>query len=120
MQCQSSALGKDLDKEKLQTICDGMTTLKQMRNVENAQFGAKTEQLWIRDFESVRHSCKREVFGYVTVGDNSLRLGCHIGYGFVTLNGLKKLKEIDEKGTDLVLTRETKTLQYRFSRFEIL
>jgi len=26
----------------------------------------------------------------------------------------------DEKGRNLVLTRETKTLQYRFSRFEIL
>jgi len=120
MQCQSSALGKELDKEKMQNISDGMTTLKKMRNEENAQFGANTEQLWIGDFERVRHSCRRQIVGYVTVGDNSLRLGCHVGYGFVALKGLKKLMELDEKGRNLVLTRETKTLQYRFSRFEIL
>ena len=70
MKCQSTALGKDLDKEKLTNIASGMSTLKQMRNTENAAFGAKSEDLWVGEFTTVRHSCKREIMGYVTVGKN--------------------------------------------------
>ncbi len=68
MKCQSTALGKELDTEKLNHAAVGMATLKEMRNTENAAFAGKSEDLWIGDFNTVRNSCKREVMGYVTIG----------------------------------------------------
>ena len=79
MQCQATALGKELDQEKMNHVTNGLNTLKQMRNAENANFGAKSEELWIGGEcamgkngggGGVRYSCKqREVMGFVTQGN---------------------------------------------------
>ncbi|XP_025266292.1 ribonucleases P/MRP protein subunit POP1 [Camponotus floridanus] len=65
----------------------------------------------------VRHSCDREVMGYVTIGGYSFLRGEHIGIGYVTLPSLLK---IIRKKSNIVLVRNTEELQYRFARLEIL
>eukprot|EP00088_Acartia_fossae_P048508 TRINITY_DN5295_c0_g1_i12.p1 TRINITY_DN5295_c0_g1~~TRINITY_DN5295_c0_g1_i12.p1 ORF type:complete len:959 (+),score=235.08 TRINITY_DN5295_c0_g1_i12:40-2916(+) len=127
MQCQATALGKELDTEKMNHVTDGLNTLKQMRNAENANFGAKSEELWIGGecavkTAGVRHSCKqREVMGFVTQGDMSYKAGCFVGYGFVALKAIKKWTQMHrENPQSLVLTRETTSLQYRFSHMELI
>lgn len=131
MKCQSTALGKELDTEKLNHAAVGMATLKEMRNTENAAFAGKSEDLWIGDFNTVRNSCKREVMGYVTIGDLSYKEGCFVGHGFVTLKGartwLQLLGSLDSSNSsvakqarNLVLTRETSSPQYRFSYLEFV
>ncbi|EFN72612.1 hypothetical protein EAG_12855 [Camponotus floridanus] len=65
----------------------------------------------------VRHSCDREVMGYVTIGGCSFLRGEHIGIGYVTLPSPLK---IIRKKSNIVLVRNTAELQYRFARLEIL
>ena len=120
MKTQASALGKPLDKEKLDLITNNMNTLKKIRDTENSDFGAKNESLWIGDFNTVRHSCRREIIGYVTTGNMSYRAGGFVGYGFVALRGLVTLLSNTKNSNKFVLTRETSSLQYRFSSISIL
>jgi len=120
MKTQATALGQPLDTAKLDLVTENMKTVKKIRNNENDQFGAKTEDFWIGDFNSVRHSCRREVIGYLTAANMAYTVGAFVGFGFITLRGLQKLQEVANKPNNLVLTRETSSLQYRFSSLTIL
>ena len=87
LKSQSVALGKPLDQTRLNLISENLSTVKQIRNNENAAFGAKNEHLWLGDFNTVRNSCKREVFGFVNAATMSYGVGACVGFGFVTLKG---------------------------------
>lgn len=119
LKTQSSALGKPLDQERLNLIASNRNIVKQIREQKNAEFSARNEELWIGDFNTVRNSCKREIFGFITAANMSYTIGGYLGFGFVSLRGLLKWKEISNSKS-LVLTRETSSTQYRFSSLTIL
>lgn len=120
LKAQSVALGKPLDEEKLSLLASNLDTVKKIRNTENAEFGAKSEQLWLGDCTTVRNSCKREIFGYIVTANMAYTHGAHVGFGFVTLRGLEEWRSRKNNPRGLVLTRETSGTQYRFSVLTIL
>jgi ribonuclease P/MRP protein subunit POP1 len=119
MKTQSTALGKPLDEEKLNLVTSNMNTVKKIREQRNHEFGAKNEELWIGDFNTVRHSSKREIFGFITAANMSYTIGGYLGFGYVSLRGLLKWKEL-KNPKSLALTREVSSTQYRFSSLAIL
>jgi len=65
----------------------------------------------------VRHSCDREVMGYVTIGGHSFRRVKGNGIGYVTL---PSLLEIIRKKSNIVLVRNIKERQYRLALLDML
>jgi len=74
-------------------------------------------KLYLPRSTEVRHSCDREVMGYVTIGGYSFLRAKGIGIGYVTL---LSLLEIIRKKSNIVLVRNIKEQQYRLARLEIL
>ena len=120
MRTQSTALGKPLDEERLELISSSREIVKTIRENENTEFAAKKEDMWIGDFNTVRNSCKREIFGFVTAANMSYTIGGYLGFGYVSLRGLLKWREQEANPKSLVLTREVSSPQYRFSSLSIL
>ena len=120
MRAQSTALGTPLDTDKLSAVTQNMKAVKEIRNTENTAFSERNEDLWLGEFNTVRHSCQREVLGYVTSANMAYTVGAHVGYGFVSLKGLQKWRALAPNPKNLVLTRETTSLQYRFSTLTVL
>lgn len=77
----------------------------------------RIKNLYLPKCETVRYSCDREVMGYVVKGDFSFTESKGIGLGYVTLTSIF---EFIERGSDVVLIRNTKSRQYRIARLSIL
>ena len=122
MKAQATALDKPLDTERLKQVTENLQTVKKIRETENAGYAAKAEELWLGEFNTVRNSCKRELFGYVAAGSMSYTVGGFVGYGFVAAKGLLKWLTLtgDKTGRRCVLTRETSSTQYRFATLTVL
>ncbi|XP_016843556.1 ribonucleases P/MRP protein subunit POP1 [Nasonia vitripennis] len=73
--------------------------------------------LYLPKCTGVRHSCDREVIGYVTQGGFSLSEAKGVGLGYIVL--LPAINLIKEK-TNMVLTRNPTTRKYRICKIEIL
>ncbi|XP_054013836.1 ribonucleases P/MRP protein subunit POP1 isoform X1 [Hylaeus anthracinus] len=76
----------------------------------------KMSQLVLPDCVRVKHSCDREIMGYITAADFSFAEAKGIGFGYVTLNAII---ELINKMYTFVLVRNTQTRQYRIARVEI-
>ncbi|XP_066584506.1 ribonucleases P/MRP protein subunit POP1 [Prorops nasuta] len=74
----------------------------------------KMSELYLPECSTVRHSCDREVMGYVVKGGFALSEGIGVGIGYVTVRSLLEMT------SNLVLTRNTRTRQYRFAKLEIM
>ncbi|XP_011267063.2 ribonucleases P/MRP protein subunit POP1 isoform X1 [Camponotus floridanus] len=82
-----------------------------------SDYAEDMKKLYPTESTKVRHSCDRQVMGYVTMGGYSFLRGKSIGIGYVTL---PSLLEIIRKKSNIVLVRNTEELQYRLARLEIL
>ncbi|GAB1868027.1 Ribonucleases P/MRP protein subunit POP1 [Camponotus japonicus] len=98
---------------KFDFIREELSKLRKMRS-DHAE---EMRKLCLPRSTEVRHSCDREVMGYVTIGGYSFLRAKGIGIGYVTLLSLLK---IIRKNSDIVLVRNIKEQQYRFARLEIL
>lgn len=78
---------------------------------------ARMAEMYLPESTEVRHSCDREVMGYVTLGAFSFLRSRGIGTGYVTL---ASLLEIVSKKSNIVLVRNTTTRQYRLATLDIL
>ncbi|XP_018369451.1 PREDICTED: ribonucleases P/MRP protein subunit POP1 isoform X2 [Trachymyrmex cornetzi] len=77
----------------------------------------KMSELYLPKSAEVRHSCDREVMGYITLGNFSFSQAKGIGIGYITLISL--LGMINEK-SNIVLVRNPQTRQYRLAELNIL
>lgn len=77
----------------------------------------KISELYLPKCAEVRHSCDREVMGYITLGDFSFSQAKGIGIGYITLISLL---EMINKRSNIVLVRNTQTRQYRLAELNIL
>ncbi|TGZ54758.1 ribonucleases P/MRP protein subunit POP1 [Temnothorax longispinosus] len=77
----------------------------------------KMSELYLSKCTEVRHSCDREVMGYITLGNFSFSQAKSIGIGYIALPSL--LRMIDEK-SNTVLIRNIQTRQYRLAELNIL
>ncbi|CAL7943211.1 unnamed protein product [Xylocopa violacea] len=77
----------------------------------------KMSQLFLPDCSNVRHSCDREIMGYVTMGDFSFTEARGIGLGYITLNSLF---ELIAKEHTFILIRNIQTRQYRIAQLEVI
>ncbi|XP_011269852.2 ribonucleases P/MRP protein subunit POP1-like isoform X3 [Camponotus floridanus] len=91
--------------------------LLEFRKIISDDFAERIRKWYLPKSTEVRHSCDREVMGYVTIGSYSLLRAKGIGIGYVTL---PSLLEIIRKKSNIVLVRNTKDLQYRLARLKIL
>ncbi|XP_014210290.1 ribonucleases P/MRP protein subunit POP1 [Copidosoma floridanum] len=73
--------------------------------------------LYLPKCTSVRHSCDREVIGYITQGGFSFSEAKGVGLGYVILSSV--LSMIKEK-SNIILIRNTSTRKYRVCKLEIL
>merc|ERR1712098_1006705 len=121
LKAQSTALGKPLDTERLRHISENLQAVKKIRNTEVATYAARSEHLWLGDFNTVRASCRREVVGFLSAGSMAYTTGACVGYGFVAHKGLVAwLAQAERNPKQLVLTRETSSTQYRFASLTVL
>lgn len=81
------------------------------------RYSTKMKQLWVPDSTAIRHSCSREVMGFVKHGDFSFLLAKTKGTGYITVNSIKELLEIK---TDKILIRNTSSRQYRLALMDII
>ncbi|XP_018397285.1 PREDICTED: ribonucleases P/MRP protein subunit POP1 [Cyphomyrmex costatus] len=77
----------------------------------------KMSELYLPECAEVRHSCDREVMGYITLGDFLFSQAKGIGIGYITLISLL---EMINKKFNIVLVRNTQTRQYRLAELSIL
>lgn len=77
----------------------------------------RMSKLYLPESTEVRHSCDREVMGYITIGGLSFSQAKGIGIGYVTL---PSLLEIISKKSNIILVRNTQTRQYRLAKLDIL
>ncbi|XP_011269847.2 ribonucleases P/MRP protein subunit POP1 [Camponotus floridanus] len=82
-----------------------------------SDYAKEMRKLYLPESTEVRHSCDREVMGYVTIGGYSFLRAKGIGIGYVTL---PSLLEIIRKKSNFVLVRNTKKRQYRLAQLDIL
>ncbi|XP_012149101.1 POP1 ribonuclease P/MRP subunit isoform X2 [Megachile rotundata] len=90
--------------------------LKFSREIVFKQF-QKMMQLYLPECNNVRHSCDREIMGYLTMGDFSFAEAKGIGFGYITLDSLT---ELINKQYNFVLVRNIQTRQYRIASLDIL
>ncbi|KAL2742562.1 ribonucleases P/MRP protein subunit POP1 [Vespula maculifrons] len=77
----------------------------------------KMSKLYLPNCTKVRHSCNREVMGYITLGNFSFTKAKGIGIGYVTI---QSVIAIIARKTNIVLIRNHRTRHYRTARLEIL
>ncbi|KAL6440138.1 hypothetical protein ACFW04_003032 [Cataglyphis niger] len=87
------------------------------RKIISDQF-IRMSKLYLPESTEVRHSCDREVMGYVTIGGLSFSHAKGIGIGYVTLPSL--LEIVRSKKSNIVLVRNTQTRQYRLAKLDVL
>ncbi|XP_012260301.2 ribonucleases P/MRP protein subunit POP1 [Athalia rosae] len=75
------------------------------------------KNLYLPKCKTVRHSCDREVMGYVVKGDFSFTESKGIGLAYICLTSIFDLVDTN---SSVVLIRNTKTRQYRSARISIL
>lgn len=76
----------------------------------------KMRKLYLPESTEVRHSCDREVMGYVTIGGYSFLRARGFAVGYITL---PSLLEIIRKKSNIVLVRNTKRRQYRLAELDV-
>lgn len=81
-------------------------------------YSQQMKQLWIPETTTIRHSCSREVMGFVKHGDFSFLLAKTKAIGYITIGSLKKL--LTEIGTNRVLIRNINSRQYRLAVLDII
>ncbi|EFN68946.1 Ribonucleases P/MRP protein subunit POP1 [Camponotus floridanus] len=101
--------------EEFDDIHDEINSAKRQKMISD--HAEEMRKLYLPESTKVRHSCGREVMGYVTMGGYPFLRRKFIGIGYVTLPSLLK---IIRKKSNIVLVRNNKELQYRFVRLEIL
>lgn len=70
--------------------------------------------------KSIRHSCSREVIGYVNRGGFALGSGNGSGLGFCAVSGIKHLLEkSSSESSNFVLVRNPTSYQYRYASIKI-
>ncbi|CAL1675954.1 unnamed protein product [Lasius platythorax] len=89
----------------------------QRKKIFQDDHSVRMSKLYLPESTEVRHSCDREVMGYVTIGGLSFSQAKGIGTGYVTL---PSLLEIISKKSNIVLVRNTQTRQYRLAKLDIL
>lgn len=84
------------------------------------QFQKMTE-LWLPSQpKTIRFQCSREVFGYVTQSQFSLFEAKVSGIGYINVNGLRKLCELEVRNKpNQVLIRDPSSINYRFATISI-
>ncbi|XP_076247354.1 POP1 ribonuclease P/MRP subunit [Calliopsis andreniformis] len=114
----TNKLSEILDKELLMFNKEDKSKnlLEISRKAVYEQF-QKMSQLYLPDCTNVRHSCDREIMGYVTIGDFSFARARGIGLGYVTLNSLL---EFCNKKYTFILVRNIQTRQYRIATLEVV
>lgn len=80
-------------------------------------YSQKMRQLWVPETKIIRHSCSREVMGFIKHGDFSFLLAKTKGIGYITIGALKKLFDMKE---NKVLVRNTNSRQYRVAVLNII
>ena len=77
----------------------------------------ENESLWLSDVTKVtdiRHSCQRQVIGFVEYGDFSMLFGYGTAIGYVTANGLLTLLKNEKVlANGMALVRDKNSLRYR-------
>ncbi|KAG5887847.1 hypothetical protein JTB14_005613 [Gonioctena quinquepunctata] len=74
-------------------------------------YNSQMRKLWLPEPKNIRHSCSREVMGFVTHGDFSFLLGKSRAIGYIASGALIKLLSSIHKNK--VLVRNTSSRQYR-------
>lgn len=77
----------------------------------------RMSKLWLPENTRVRHSCGRQVMGYLTMADFSLSHAKGMGIGYVAL---PSLIEMIGRKSNIVLVRNVQTRQYRLATCDIL
>lgn len=110
----SKTVIKDFQADIHENECKNL--LKFSREVVFKQF-EKMSQLYLPDCTNVRHSCDREIMGYLTMGDFSFAEAKGIGFGYITLDSLT---ELINKQYNFVFVRNIQTRQYRIASLDVL
>ncbi|XP_035743892.1 ribonucleases P/MRP protein subunit POP1-like [Vespa mandarinia] len=90
--------------------------LKKSRKVV-LEHSYKMSKLYLPDCTEVRNSCKREIMGYITLGNFSFSEAKGIGIGYVTIQSVIAMIA---RESNIVLIRNNRSRQYRAARLEIL
>jgi len=121
MIAQSVAEEKEIDQERLTLLNNNLSALKRLRDEENSRYMIDSEKLWEGPCNTIRGSCTREVVGWVVKGSYSYKLGGEVGEGLVCLRGWLDLVARGGRQTEnLVLTRNTNSLNYRKAAMELV
>ncbi|XP_058789957.1 ribonucleases P/MRP protein subunit POP1 [Phymastichus coffea] len=96
-----------LVKEKLSDV--NKTIIEQQSNT--------MANLFLPKCAAVRHSCDREVIGYVTQGGFSFSEAKGVGLGYVVFS---TVLELVNKNSNIVLTRNTTTRKYSICQLDVL
>lgn len=72
--------------------------------------------LWLPEATNIRHSCDREVIGFVVKGGFSLSIGKSTGTGYITSDCLAALIEFKNK----VLVRNTNSRMYKVANLSVI
>ncbi|KAJ8924560.1 hypothetical protein NQ315_000709 [Exocentrus adspersus] len=83
-----------------------------------SNYRSKMRELWLPQTTAIRHSCSREVIGFVRDGDFSFLLGQCKAIGYVAMNALSSLLQFKSRGK--VLVRNGNSKQYRLGTLEIV
>lgn len=89
-------------------------------NLINLQY-SKMCELWLpMSPKSVRHQCKKEVFGYLSQSQFMFHEAKVSGIGYVTSNGIRKLSKLYHgRKSNQVLVRDPTSLIYRWATITI-
>ncbi|EFA11371.2 ribonucleases P/MRP protein subunit POP1 [Tribolium castaneum] len=76
----------------------------------------KMRALWLPEPTTIRHSCSREVVGFVSKGGFSFSIGKSAGTGYITSDCLSELVDFRNK----VLLRNTNSRQYKTANLSVI
>ncbi|VEN59559.1 unnamed protein product [Callosobruchus maculatus] len=81
-------------------------------------YTSQMRKLWLPEAKTVRHSCSREVIGYVKQGGFSFLLSKSKGVGYIASQSLQKL--VLQKFKNKVLIRNTNSKQYKLGILDVI
>ncbi|XP_028170834.1 ribonucleases P/MRP protein subunit POP1 [Ostrinia furnacalis] len=94
------------------------TRPKNKAKSEPSEYVKSIRELWVpSDVKSVRHSCARQIMGYLTHGAFSFSESQSCGVGYIAFNALNALLKTKQ---NQVLVRNTSSRKYRLANINII
>nr|XP_023012368.1 ribonucleases P/MRP protein subunit POP1 [Leptinotarsa decemlineata] len=116
MRTEHKMLLKSLRRKRIRARKNGKVIPVDLELLKS--YSSKMRKLWLPEAKNIRHSCSREVMGYVRHGDFSFLVGRSKALGYITSGALEKLLSL--KCNNKVLVRNTNSRQYRLGTLEVV